>query len=354
VPDMITNHEEGDGADPVTESQALDNLLSSAGISARPLSANEYQPVDQQTAGVTAWYLARYAQSGYSNAMRGNWACCVTPNLAGVLTQVNGSWQPTGHWWAMRDYADLTGTLVNTSGQVNSTAVSASEDSTAKRAVAIIGDENGYTGSASVTFNGLSSVPWLAGSGSVQVRVDRIPDQAPLSAPQVVLNQTMSTASGSINVPFTFQAAHDAFAVYLTPTGTTSNITGALHAVGAGKCLDDPSYTTTPGTQQQIWDCNGGANQTWTRTPSGQLQLTVGGQTFCLDANGQGTTSGTKVIIWSCTGQGNQQWNLNSNGTITGAQSGLCLDVTGGSTADGALAELWSCTGGSNQQWTLG
>ncbi|HJP77334.1 MAG TPA: arabinofuranosidase catalytic domain-containing protein, partial [Pseudonocardiaceae bacterium] len=136
--------------------------------------------------------------------------------------------------------------------------------------------------------------------------------------------------------------------------GSSGGNTAALHAVGAGKCLDDPNSTTTAGTQQQIWDCNGGANQTWTHTSSNQLTLTVGGSTLCLDANGQGTAQGTKVIVWSCNGQPNQQWNVNSNGTVTGAQSGLCLDVSGGSTADGALVQLWGCNGQSNQQWTLG
>jgi len=135
--------------------------------------------------------------------------------------------------------------------------------------------------------------------------------------------------------------------------GSTGN-TGALHAVGAGKCLDDPNSTTTGGTQQQIYSCNGAANQTWTHTSSGALSVTINGTTMCLDANGKGTTNGTKAIIWSCNGQTNQQWNLNANGTITGVQSGLCLDVTGASTANGALVELWSCNGGSNQQWTLG
>ena len=130
--------------------------------------------------------------------------------------------------------------------------------------------------------------------------------------------------------------------------------TGALHADGAGKCLDDPNGTTTGGTQQQIWGCNGQANQTWTRTSSNQLTVTNNGTTDCLDANGAGTTAGTKVIIWPCSGTSNQQWQFNSNGTITGVQSGLCLDVTGGSTASGALVELWNCNGGSNQQWHLG
>lgn len=139
---------------------------------------------------------------------------------------------------------------------------------------------------------------------------------------------------------------------YATPSGGTT--TGPLHAVGAGKCLDVPNSSATPGTQLQIYSCGGQAGQTWTRTSSNQLTVSVGGTTLCLDANGNGTSAGTKVVTWSCNGQTNQQWNVNSNGTITGAQSGLCLDVTSASTANGALVELWTCNGGSNQQWTLG
>ncbi|WP_344555957.1 extracellular catalytic domain type 1 short-chain-length polyhydroxyalkanoate depolymerase [Kitasatospora saccharophila] len=128
--------------------------------------------------------------------------------------------------------------------------------------------------------------------------------------------------------------------------------TGALRAVGAGKCLTDPS--TAAGTQQQIAACNGAANQTWTRTASNQLTVTVGGATLCLDAEAKGTANGTKAIVWSCNGQPNQQWQVNANGTVTGVQSGLCLDVAGLGTADGTPVQLWSCSGGSNQQWKLG
>jgi endo-1,4-beta-xylanase len=127
---------------------------------------------------------------------------------------------------------------------------------------------------------------------------------------------------------------------------------GAVHAVAAGKCLDVPNASTTPGTQLQTWSCSGAANQTWTRTSSLQLTVFSGSSQLCLDAAGKGTTPGTKVQTWTCNGGANQQWNVNSNGTITGVQSGLCLDVTGASTANGALIELWTCNGGSNQQWT--
>ncbi|WP_030394427.1 extracellular catalytic domain type 1 short-chain-length polyhydroxyalkanoate depolymerase [Kitasatospora purpeofusca] len=128
--------------------------------------------------------------------------------------------------------------------------------------------------------------------------------------------------------------------------------TGALRAVDAGKCLTDAS--TAPGNRQQIRACTGGANQSWTRTSSGRLTVTVSGATLCLDAAAHGTTPGTSAIVWTCNGQANQQWQLNSNGTVTGVQSGLCLDVAGLATADGTPVQLWTCSGGRNQQWTFG
>jgi alpha-galactosidase len=131
------------------------------------------------------------------------------------------------------------------------------------------------------------------------------------------------------------------------------NPAGEIHATGAAKCLDVPNSTQVNGTQVDIWTCSGAGNQIWTRA-SGQLTVYSGSSLKCLDAFNNQTTPGTKVEIWTCNGGANQQWAVNSNGTITGTQSGLCLDVTGASTANGALAELWTCNGQSNQQWTLG
>ncbi|MER6079291.1 ricin-type beta-trefoil lectin domain protein [Streptomyces sp. NPDC001833] len=163
-----------------------------------------------------------------------------------------------------------------------------------------------------------------------------------------------STTSGTISASV---PAHGTV-MYRVAGGTSggggTSVTGALHAVGAGKCLDVPNSTTTAGTQVEIWSCNGGANQTWTHTTTDQLTVYSGSGQMCLDAYNNQTAPGTKVEIWSCNGQRNQQWTLNSDGTITGAQSGLCLDVTGGATADGTLAQLWTCNGGSSQRWTLG
>jgi len=136
--------------------------------------------------------------------------------------------------------------------------------------------------------------------------------------------------------------------------GGNDGTTGALRAEGAGKCLDVPNASATPGAQLQIYSCWGGANQTWTRTSSGLLTTTINGTTLCLDAYNKQTSPGTKAETWTCNGGTNQQWTFNSNGTVTGVPSGLCLEVTGGSTADGALVDLGTCNGQSNQRWTLG
>jgi poly(hydroxyalkanoate) depolymerase family esterase len=164
--------------------------------------------------------------------------------------------------------------------------------------------------------------------------------------------EAYSIAGAGHVLPQTGMAAYAVHFFGLDSTGGGGSSSGAVHAVGAGRCLDVPNSSTTAGTQLQIWDCDGAGNQSFTHTSSNQLTVYNGGD--CLDANGQGTSPGTKVIIWPCNGQPNQQWNVNSDGSVTGGQSGLCLDVSGASTADGAGVQLWTCNGQSNQKWTLG
>ncbi|TQS18562.1 CBM35 domain-containing protein [Microbispora hainanensis] len=250
VPDEITNHDEGTVDDPVTVGTSLSDALDANGIAQRPLSANEYQPADRQTAGDTAWYNARLAQSNYANAMRGNWSCCVIPNLTGLLTKIPSGWAPNGNWWVMRTYADMTGTLVSTSEQVGSTAISASADPAKKRAVALLGDIQGaYAGPTAVTFTGLSSTPWLVRGGLVHATVYRIPDQAPLYTRQAVFSQDVKVDNGAITVPFDFASRHDAYAVYLSWTEPQAISLDAPAAVRPGSTYTVPVTFTNGGGQ---------------------------------------------------------------------------------------------------------
>ncbi|BCJ46256.1 beta-xylanase [Actinoplanes ianthinogenes] len=126
-----------------------------------------------------------------------------------------------------------------------------------------------------------------------------------------------------------------------TPGGS-----GTIVGAQSGRCIDVPNASQTNGTRVQLYDCHGQTNQQWTYTAGKQLQV-YGSK--CLDANGAATANGTAVIIWDCNGQPNQQWNVNSNGTISGVQSGRCLDVWG--TANGQQIQLYDCHGQANQQW---
>ncbi|MCX3058305.1 RICIN domain-containing protein [Streptomyces beihaiensis] len=167
-------------------------------------------------------------------------------------------------------------------------------------------------------------------------------------------NGTSITSSTSGSATTQTVPAYSVVVVRMHPS--SGGGTGALHAVGAGKCLDIDGGSTTAGTQAQIWDCDGGAAQRLTRTSAKEFRLYADTSTpMCLDDYGNGTTNGTAAVIWQCNGGANQQWNVNPNGTITNVRSGLCLDVNGYGTADGTKVQLWACgSNQSNQQWTFG
>jgi alpha-galactosidase len=162
-----------------------------------------------------------------------------------------------------------------------------------------------------------------------------------------------STSTGSISASV---PSHGTVVYRVSGGGTASPSTGpttpassgTLVSASSGRCLDDPSSSTTNGTQPVIWDCNGGSNQRW--TTSGQTIQVLG---KCLDAP-PNAAAGAKVQIWDCNGGTNQQWNFNSNGSISGVQSGLCLDVDHNLTANGTVVLLWTCSGATNQRWSRG
>ena len=293
--------------------------------------------------------------------MRGNWNCCETPNLGGVIApNGSGGWSYTGQWWTFRTYADLTGSLVSTSGEVGTTAISAAEDSSKRRAVAVIGDENGFTGATSVTFSGFSSVSWLPNNGNVDVTVYRIPDQSPLNSPVVVSSQIMSTSSGSITVPVTFQSSHDAFAIYLTP-GFAAGFSSTLVNEGSSLCADEFDWTTVAAAQFDQWTCNGGTNQQFAFVPvsSGSSTYYIQPMTpdDCLDVSGGSTASGAAVIQWPCNHENNEQFTLRSVSSgvyqVVAQNSGLCLAPSGDSTANDAALVQVSCTTASTRTWGI-
>jgi hypothetical protein len=176
----------------------------------------------------------------------------------------------------------------------------------------------------------------------------------------LVTNQNMSTSNGSITVPFTFQASHDAFAVYLTPgygTGFTSTVVNK----GNGLCLDESDWTTVAAAQFDQWTCNGGTNQQFGFVPTaaGASTYFIHPMTpdYCLDVSGASTASGAAVVQWPCNHNSNEQFTLRavSSGVfqVVAQNSGLCLAPSGDSTASGAPVVQLPCTTAATRTWTI-
>jgi glucose/arabinose dehydrogenase len=122
---------------------------------------------------------------------------------------------------------------------------------------------------------------------------------------------------------------------------------GPIRAAG-GACVDVNGSSSADGAKVQLWTCNGGANQQWTR--NGNTWRSLG---KCMGVAGGGTADGSLVQLSACTGAGSQNWTAGANGSLVNPQSGKCLDASGGSSANGTQLIIWSCHGGTNQRWTL-
>jgi len=124
-----------------------------------------------------------------------------------------------------------------------------------------------------------------------------------------------------------------------------TNPTGGPIVGASGKCADVNGASSADGTRIQLWTCNGGTNQQWTR--DGNTLRSLG---KCMTA--VGTADGGQVQLSTCAGTGAQNWTA-TNGTLVNQASNKCLDANGASSANGTQLIVWSCHGGANQRWTL-
>ncbi|WP_238019863.1 hypothetical protein KZZ52_57370 [Dactylosporangium sp. AC04546] len=196
------------GNDPAADAADAKAILTARGVAQLPLTIDEYLFSQQQHPGYLAWFLDRLAVSDVSAAAHAIWSdCCV----AGTLDSVLWNGQPTGQWWVYRAYAQMTGNVVATTNG-NSMAVAATIDPAAGRAVALLGNQNGQTGTTTVAFTAVTD---FVTNGRVRVTVQRIPNQSPLPGPIVVSGADLPVTNGTLNVPVTVQSGTDAYTVTL-------------------------------------------------------------------------------------------------------------------------------------------
>jgi hypothetical protein len=109
-----------------------------------------------------------------------------------------------------------------------------------------------------------------------------------------------------------------------------------------------PGWSTANGTQLDLWDCNGGGNQSWDHTAEGAFMV-YGNK--CMEIGGDGVSAGSPVQINDCTGGPAQKWAINADLTVTNPATGLCLRAAGGGTGNGTLIDVGACDGTAGQQW---
>ena len=141
-------------------------------------------------------------------------------------------------------------------------------------------------------------------------------------------------------------------------SNTACATTGSVIGSGAFKCLDvNAPDQANNGAKVQVWDCNGGIQQTWTfdggaiKTGPPTFGLGPMGGPKCLDVPlPDQEKNGTKVQIWDCNGGTQQQWTI--EGGVIKSGKGKCLDVPVMDQGNnGTAVQVWDCNGGVQQTW---
>jgi Putative Ig domain/Ricin-type beta-trefoil lectin domain len=176
---------------------------------------------------------------------------------------------------------------------------------------------------------------------------------------------TINKTTGIISGRLTAATSSTPYQVTVTATDTTTAFAWAsfnwtvLADVGnpirnqaSGTCLNDRSYSITPGNPVFMWSCLKGAAEKFSQ-PTNAGELIVLGQ--CVTDPAKGKTLGgvgTLQEIDPCTGATNQMWFHNAQNEYVLEQNFLCLADKGGSTQLGAAVSVQPCKGTPDQIWS--
>jgi hypothetical protein len=120
----------------------------------------------------------------------------------------------------------------------------------------------------------------------------------------------------------------------------------------SGRCLDVFSINWSPGGTVGTWDCNGGVNQSFVFTDTGDLRAM--NSTLCLDTATHPASAGTEIRTATCDGGDGQKFGLKTDGAFVNVLTGLCVAKTSGATANGTRVSLQACDGTATQRWAGG
>jgi hypothetical protein len=330
VPDYIGWHEAG-GGDPVNDGKSAKSALSSRSINVANLDVSEYGSSSDQTAGHSAWYLARFERAGV-DGMRSNWGGGngLYATMGGMVTS---SWQPKGQWWIYKRYADQTGLQATVTAGAQADAV-AYLDSAARKSIIVVGNKGSVTGTVSVKITNIPAD--LQAGGSAQVLIENMPDgTTAVSAPTVVSNVAMTMTGNALTVPLSWTKAADGYAVTLT----FGNQDGGVPGKDGGFAMDTKGADTSVGGTSGSGGATsvGGAFGSGGSSGAGGSGGTsaTGGVTNTGGRNGTGGAAGAASGVGGTTGSGG-----NTGSTVSSGGASGCSCSTGGR-ADRSSTATW-------------
>lgn len=223
------------------------------------------------------------------------------------------------------------------------------------------------TGLTAVAENNSIALSWTASAGAQSYNVYRGTSSGAEQGAPIGTSTTTTYTDNSVAAGPTYY--YTVAAVTSSGTSGPSNEASATLGIGtlangtytvtnsAGTLVwDDPSWSSSQGTNVQLYPSNGGANQKWIFSSVGNGYYTIMNDCngLLLDDPGFSTAPNTKLVQWSSNGGTNQHWLVTPSGsgyTIKNQYSGFVVDPSS-DTQNTDIVQT-SATGAATQVWTI-
>ncbi|WP_405467883.1 RICIN domain-containing protein [Streptomyces canus] len=356
VPDVIAWHELQGSQDIAAHVSAYRAMESSLGISARPISIEEYgTPAEMGNSGALIGYAAKFERTGVRDAELAFWNHYGT--LGDTLTDTGGS--PNGSYWTYKWYGDMSGNMLVTTPPAQTGIDGIASRNSAGNQISVVA--GGCTGSCAVTVNGLSSLS--AFGSTVHVKVEYSPGTGRTTAspgPITISDADYTVSGGSVTVPVTMNAT-DGYHVVVTPSGTNTSLAGRYQITNknSGLALDTLNAGTAQGTSVVQATSTTGTDQNWTLVAAGSGLYKIVNQKsgLVLGISTMSTADGGTALIWGDNGTADHLWQViparDGYYKIANYNSGLLLGVQDMNTSSGAQVLQWTDNGTADHLWKL-
>ncbi|MEV0237854.1 lectin [Nonomuraea sp. NPDC050786] len=206
LPQIVSWHELSGWQQVTANVQAYRALERELGISALPISINEYATRDEIDVPSSAnHYVAQFERSGVRDAERAFWF------EAGTLNGLLYNGRPTASYWMYKWYADQSGSIVKVTPAASNDGVAAYDAGTRTFSLVF----GGQSGNSTIRVDGLGAL-----GSSVTGTLEYVPGSGRttnVSGATQLSSAAYTVTNGSVTVPVNGQDANGAYRLTLTP-----------------------------------------------------------------------------------------------------------------------------------------